>query len=270
MMKDVIRRLGTIMTKRQKHKVVLLAFMMLVGAALETVGTSLILPLVEVAMNPDEVLENRILFRIYTALGMESPRHFIMVLCFLLCGVYIAKNIYLYVMYNTQYRFVYDGQYETSRRIFADYIGRPYEYYLNASTGKVMRNIQGDVSGTYSLMLALLRLATESVISLFLFVLSFVTNPWMTGIMALFIGGVLVLNRKLFGPVLHHYGLEVQQNNAQTTKWLLQALTGIKDTKVLHKERYFSKQYEHHSGVLNAIQIRQATLSNIPSLSIET
>ena len=270
MMKDVIRRLGTIMTRRQKHKLVLLAFMMLVGAALETVGTSLILPLVEVAMDPDEVLENRILFRIYTALGMESPRHFIMVLCFLLCGVYIAKNLYLYVMYNTQYRFVYDGQYDTSRRIFADYIGRPYEYYLNASTGKVMRNIQGDVSGTYSLLLALLRLATESVISLFLFVLSFVTNPWMTGIMALFIGGVLLLNRKLFGPVLHHYGLEVQQNNAQTIKWLLQALTGIKDTKVLHKERYFSKQYEHHSGVLNAIQIRQATLSNIPSLSIET
>lgn len=269
-MKDVIHRLGRIMTRKQKHQLVLLAFMMLIGAVLETIGTSLILPLVDVAMDPNEVRENKYLYAVYSLFPLDNPRQFIIVLCFLLCAVYIAKNLYLYFMYNTQYRFVYDGQYETSKRIFTDYIGRPYEYYLNASTGKVMRNIQGDVSGTYSLLLALLRLATESMIFLFLFVLSFVTNPWMTIVMAVFIGGILILNRKLFGPVLHRYGIEVQQNSAQTTKWLLQALSGIKDTKVLHKERYFSKQYEHHSGILNAIQIRQATLSNIPSLSIET
>lgn len=269
-MKEVIHRLGKIMTKRQKHRLVLLALMMLIGAALETIGTSLILPLVDVAMDPGEVLRNRYLYAVYTSLSMDNSRQFIIVLCFFLCAVYIAKNLYLYFMYNTQYRFVYDGQYETSKRIFVDYIGRPYEFYLNASSGKVMRNIQGDVSGTYSLLLALLRLATESLIFLFLFVLSFVTNPWMTIVMAIFIGGILLLNRKLFGPILHRYGIEVQENSAQTTKWLLQALGGIKDTKVLHKERYFSKQYEHHSGILNAIQIRQATLSNIPSLSIET
>lgn len=267
---NIFRRVLRIMTKKQRGILVLLFFMMLVGAVLETVGTSLVLPLVNVAMDPSVVLTNRYLRWMYDLFGMTEPKRFIMVLCFLMCLVYIVKNLYLYFMYDAQYRFVYNGQYETSKRIFTDYISRPYEYYLNASTGKVMRNVQGDVSGTYSLLLSLLHLMTEGIICIFLFALSFSMNFWMTLIMAGFIALILVLNRKIFGPILHRYGLEVQSGSAQTTKWLLQALSGIKDTKVLHKERYFSKQYEHHSGVLNAIQIRQATLSNIPSLTIET
>lgn len=267
---SLLKRVANILTKRQKSLLVLLLFMMLVGAALETVGTSMILPFITVATNPDSVLENGALKYFYEMFRLTSINSFLILQVIVLIIIFIVKNIYLYFMYYAQYRFIYNGQFNTSRNLFKDYVRRPYEFYLDASTPVLMRHIMSDVNGAYNLLLTFLQLFTELFIFAALLVVALAVSPVMTIAMCAILGGILLLNKKVLGPILRKFGHEVQVNSALTTKWIMQAVNGMKETKVLNKERYFVEQYEKSADRLNTIQKQQNSMQNIPRLAIET
>ena len=54
-MKKIFRKLMVLLDKKQKHKMVLLVFLMLIGAVLETLGVSMILPVMSVVMEENAV-----------------------------------------------------------------------------------------------------------------------------------------------------------------------------------------------------------------------
>ncbi len=266
----LIKRVIAILTERQRKLLVFMLLMMLVGAGLETAGTSLLIPFITIAMEPDSVFQNEYLKYFYDLMHLTSVNGFLVMLSIVLSAVFVLKNIYLYFMYYVQYRFIYNGQFNTSRSLFKDYVRRPYEFYLDASTPVVMRHIMSDVNGSYNLLLTFLQLFTELFIFAALLVLALVYSPAMTLVMCAVLGIILLANKMILGPILRRFGHEVQTNSALTTKWIMQAVNGMKETKVLNKERYFVEQYEKSADKLNTIQKRQNSMQNIPRLMIET
>ncbi len=266
----LIKRVIAILTERQRKLLVFMLLMMLVGAGLETAGTSLLIPFITIAMEPGSVFQNEYLKYFYDLMHLTSVNGFLVMLSIVLSAVFVLKNIYLYFMYYVQYRFIYNGQFNTSRSLFKDYVRRPYEFYLDASTPVVMRHIMSDVNGSYNLLLTFLQLFTELFIFAALLVLALVYSPAMTLVMCAVLGIILLANKMILGPILRRFGHEVQTNSALTTKWIMQAVNGMKETKVLNKERYFVEQYEKSADKLNTIQKRQNSMQNIPRLMIET
>ena len=266
----LIKRVIAILTERQRKLLVFMLLMMLVGAGLETAGASLLIPFITIAMEPDSVFQNEYLKYFYDLMHLTSVNGFLVMLSIVLSAVFVLKNIYLYFMYYVQYRFIYNGQFNTSRSLFKDYVRRPYEFYLDASTPVVMRHIMSDVNGSYNLLLTFLQLFTELFIFAALLVLALVYSPAMTLVMCAVLGIILLANKMILGPILRRFGHEVQTNSALTTKWIMQAVNGMKETKVLNKERYFVEQYEKSADKLNTIQKRQNSMQNIPRLMIET
>lgn len=264
------RKVRRILTPRQRHLFVVLFFMMLVGAALETVGTGLVLPLITAATSPESVLGNRYMRAVYDFFHLNSVNQFLILCVVLLIAVYVLKNVYLYFMYYAQYRYVYNGSYNASRTLFKEYINRPYEFFLTADTSVAIRNIVSCVNGSYQLVLTILKLLTEVTVFIALFVLSLVVSPVMTLVMSGFIALILLFNQKKLVPVQQAYGHKVNETSAKVTKWLLQALDGMKETKVMNREYYFVHQYDENARELNEVQRKQNSLSNVPRLSVET
>lgn len=267
---NLIKRVVRILTERQRKLLVLLLLMMLVGAGLETVGTSMLIPFITVAMEPDSIRENEYLRYVYDFFQLKNTSDFLILLAIVLSLVFVVKNVYLYFLYYVQYQFIYNGQFNTSRNLFKDYVRRPYEFYLDASTPVVMRHIMSDVNGSYNLLLTFLQLFTELFIFVALLALALIISPMMTLVMCVVLGTILLANKKLLGPILRRFGHEVQVNSALTTKWIMQAVNGMKETKVLNKEKYFVEQYEKSADKLNNIQKKQNSMQNIPRLLIET
>ena len=87
------RKVRRILTPRQRHLFVVLFFMMLVGAALETVGTGLVLPLITAATSPDAVLGNRYMRAVYDFFHLTSVNQFLLMCVVLLIAVYVLKNV---------------------------------------------------------------------------------------------------------------------------------------------------------------------------------
>ena len=175
-MGKILRKMNVLLDGRQKRAMAALIVMMLIGGVLESVGVSMLVPIVTVVMDPESVRESELLSSVYEMFGMESNTQFAMFLLLSFVGMTVIKNIYLFFQQKAQLKFVYTNQFATSRRMMINFMQRPYEYYLNADTSVIQRNITSDVNNMYGLILSCLQLFSECIVFICLVVALFLRS----------------------------------------------------------------------------------------------
>ena len=268
-MVSVIRKFARLLEPGQKKKVVILFFMMLMGAFLEVVGVSMMLPLMSAIMQPDIIETNDFIRQICGVLGIHSHRSFVVLCIIVLILVFIAKDLFLIFQYYVQGRFICNNRFATQHRLLHSFIMKPYEYHLHVQSGEIVRIIQRDAEETYTLLTTLLGFATESVVSFALIVTVFIIEPVMTIFIAIALGINMLIIAKIVKPILRREGLSLQRNKMLTNKWLLQAINGIKEMKVAHKEAFFEENYNKNGRCAIEAERWYFVLGNVPRLLIE-
>jgi len=115
-MKKIWKKMMVLMNRRQKLKMVQILFMMVIGAVLETASIGLVVPAIQMIMDPKCVEEEGIIADIYRSLGFSEPMHFtVLILCLIILGFVLKKYIFYISRTWLQLRFVYTNQFETSR-----------------------------------------------------------------------------------------------------------------------------------------------------------
>lgn len=268
-MKRVIKKFQILLNKKQKKKLVSLFFMMVVGAFLEVLGVSLMVPLISAIMQPNIIETTPIIGKFCTLFNIQSHKTFIVICIIVLICVFVIKDLYLIGQYYMQASFVYDNRFLTQQQLLECYLNRPYEYYLDAQSGEIVRVVQKDVETAYDLLLSLLSLATEMIVSIALVITIFIVNPWITiGVASVMLITLMVIS-KAIKPIQRKGGIINQKNYALTNKWLLQSINGIKEIKVSQKEKYFEKQYQDSGKLYIDAEKKNLVISNVPRLLIE-
>ena len=268
----IIAKLLRLLDKKQKAGMVLLVFMMLIGAVLETLGVSMILPVMNVVLEENAV-ENHIylqwicdVFRINYA----DDKTLMIVVMMGLIMAFVIKNVYLFFEQKVMLRFVFTNQFATSRRMMINFMQRPYEYYLNADTAVIQRTITSDVINMYGLLQAVLSLTSEGIVFVCLIAVSFLADVWMTITVALLLIIVLALILFVLKPIMKKAGEQNQDYYSGLYKWIEQAVFGIKEIKIANKEGYFIREYSHcGAGYVSAVQ-KYNLFNATPRLLIET
>ena len=98
----ILRKMNVLLDGRQKRAMFALIIMMLIGGVLESVGVSMLVPIVTVVMDPESVRESELLSSVYEMLGMESNAQFAMFLLLSFVGMTVIKNIYLFFQQKAQ------------------------------------------------------------------------------------------------------------------------------------------------------------------------
>ena len=151
-----------------------------------------------------------------------------------------------------------------------NYLRRGYEFYLNADTAIVQRNITSDVNNMYALILALLQLMSDSVGSLFVVSYCFLTNGTMTLLLAVVLILLMLVLKNVLKPIMHKAGKDNQDYYSSLFKWISQTVQGIKEVKVGGKEQYFVNEYvKCGKGYVDAVQ-KYSLYNNVPKLLMET
>lgn len=269
-MLQIIKKLRILLDRKQKLSMVGLMFLMIIGAFLQTAGVGMLVQVVSVVIDPESVEESGIVRSFYDFLGCQDFQTFSVTVMALLIGVFIVKNIFLFVQLKLTFGFVYKNQFATSERMMRNYLRRGYEYFLNADTAVVQRSITSDVNNMYALVLALLQLMSDGVVSLFVVAFCFVTN----GVMTVLLGAALVVLmlavKKVLKPIMHKAGEDNQNYYSGLFKWISQTVQGIKEVKIACREQYFVDEYcKCGAGYVNAVQ-KNSLYNNIPKLLIET
>lgn len=266
----MLQKVSYLFDKKQKRQLAGLAVLILIGGLLETVGVSMLLPVVEAIMDPEAIMRNKWVARLTEALHIETSRQLIILMLGSLIAIYVIKNVYLLFQVYVQNTFVTRNRNRMISRVMREFLNRPYEDYLGADIPTVFRLTDSDIPNAFQLILVLIQMITEVVVAVSICIVLVVVSPAMSlFIVVIFLGMTLSIT-KVLKPRLNRIGHRNQEIQSRIAKWRIQSIYGLKDVKVLHREEFFVRNY-YESGAIGANVARNyAVLNNLPRLLIET
>ncbi|MGD6815527.1 ABC transporter ATP-binding protein [Metabacillus sp. 84] len=270
-LKDDIYKLFRLFNKKEKKKFLLLFIMMIFAAFFETIGIGLIVPFVGIVTNPNIIQEEGVLKYIYEILNFNSLVAFITFSVIVLFAVFLFKNVYLLFFNYIQLKVILNHQVKLSRRLFKEYLTKPYTFHLQRNTADLLRNVNSEVPRVFQgILISGFQLITELLVIVCILTLLLITTPIATITASILLGGSVFLFFKLFRKKISILGLEQQKVFAMMIKWVNQGLGAAKEVKVSGKEKYFINAYTTQSQI-NANNSRyMRILDHVPRLFIET
>lgn len=273
---SMFKKIGYIFDRKQKRQLVILGIMIFIGGALETLGVSGMIPVVTAILDPGSLTEY---IEKYEALGNicaflhidpNKTGSIAVYLILALMLIYIIKNLYILFLTYRQNTFITQTRNDMISRVMREFLNRPYEDYLGADIPTVFRITDSDIPQTFSLILAMLQLASEVVVSGLIFLVLVLQDPKLTLFILVVFGIMTLFIIKVLKPKLNKIGKKNQKIQSRIARWRLQAIYGLKDVKVLNREEFYIRNY-YESGKIGANVARNyAVLNNIPRLLIET
>ena len=271
---SLLAKINYIFDKKQKGQLFILAVLILIGGVVETLGVSMMIPVISVILKPEslhrQIEKYDILQNIVNALGLNTDLKLASALLISLIFLFIFKNLYLLFLVYKQNTFISRARNDMISRVMREFLNRPYEDYLGADIPTVFRITDSDIPKTFTLMLSLLSLATEMVVSICLGIVLLAVNWQMTVLILVVLVILTLIITKILKPRLNTIGRKNQETQSRIAKWRIQAIYGLKDVKVLNRQDFFIRNY-YESGRIGAdIDRNYTVLNNIPRLLIET
>lgn len=267
---DIFKKLNYILDKKQKINIVVLAVMIFIGGILETLSISAMLPVVWVIIDAESVQQNKYCQWAMHFLHLHDMHEFIITLLVLLMIMYLLKNAYLLWLTSEQNRFISGNRNKIISQVLREFLNRPYEFYLDADIPTVFRLTDSDIPNVFSILMALISLASETVV----FVLIcgvLVATDWRLVLFLVIISGIVtIVMFKVLKPRLNKLGITNQAIQSRIAKWRIQAIYGIKDVKVLHREAFFADNYESNGKIGARLNQKYAVINAMPRLLIES
>ena len=243
----VRKKLSSFLTGRQKVRMAELFLLMIVGGFLEMLSVSVIVPFLTAIMDSDAFMEKWYAKLIMSIFRFRDDRSLLTFFSFTLAGLYIVKNVYLLFQKWAQNRFIYNSMFRVQKDVFAKLLMRPYEYFLYANSGELLRTINTDILEVFRLLESVLTLMTEIIVSVCLLGTVFIISPLITAA----VGGVLLvlvlLITIVIQPRVKILGKNQMQSRRSMNAWLLEAVQGIKEIKIMKREGYFQRNFNKHS-----------------------
>lgn len=267
--KDILKKYNYILTSPQKYWGVVVIILTIIGAVCETLGVSVILPLVQVMIAPQQLRENAMISPVIDYFGLDSDTALIWATGILVIIVYLIKNSLLLLLSYVRIKYACKVQRELSVEMMSSYMKRGYSFFLNTSTAELIRGMQTSITNTYTALNQLFKLLAEfltiAFICIYILYADFVMAMCviaLAGICLLIV--ILGFQRwvKKCGEIFYKYA-------ALINKTLLQTFQGIKEVLVMRRQEYFVDSYQKNYIKQQKGTIGQTVAVESPAYMIE-
>lgn len=266
----IVRKIWNFLDRKQKIKVGFLLVLIFFGGILETLGVTMVIPLLSAIADSEKFAQNEYVIKVMQLLGITDITQMILVLIITLIAIFVFKNVYLLVQQYVQARFINNNRYRVSKNLLALYLNRPYEYFLNMDTPTILRTIYSDMDHIFNLLFQCMLLITEIVVAICVSVVILIVDFKMTLVIVVLMLLATVFVSKVIKKKMNYLGEHARQEQAKLYKWILQSVSGVKDVKVLGKESYFVEQYGESTRRFAYYQTWNTVFMSVPRLLIET
>ncbi|WP_346775378.1 ABC transporter ATP-binding protein [Bacillus sp. RO2] len=265
-----IMNLKRLINEKDINKFYLLLFMMVIAALFETIGIGLIVPIVGIITNPSIIESNFYLNKIFYTLNFSSTNKFVIFGIFALLVVYIFKNAYLFLFNFVQYKVILSQQLKLSKRLFTEYLKKPYVFHLEQNSSTLLRNINEEIPKVFQgIVLSYFQIITEVLVIILILGLLLFSSPLATMSATLILLTSLYFFVKYFKGKITSLGKEQQQISGNILKWINQGLGASKEIKVAGNEDYFVNSYSRMLAIKISNSRYIKLLEILPRLFIE-
>lgn len=266
---NLLKKINIIFSRRDKIKYIMMLILIVVGALIELLGVSVILPYIQIITEPNKISESKYLSNIYQWLGASSIKEFLAYLSITIIIIFFIKNVYLFLMYYLQYKLVYGSQMKLSVRLMDCYMKKPYAFHLQKNSSEIVRGVINDTGQFIQVLMNVLSMISEFLITVLLSGYLFLLDPIVMIVLVVFLGVSIFLYLKVIKEKVRLYGKMFQTSSSNLIKSINQAIGGLKDMKVLHREEFFIESYAKvGSEYVRSIRGTN-TLGIIPKYSLE-
>ena len=269
--KNELHKLFYILNKEQKLYGILVFFCSLLGSVLEVFGVGIIMPMVQAFMDVDKLMQNKWALMMAASMGIKTSdtSKIVVMITVGVILVFLIKNLYFIFLSWVRIKYSCKVSRELSTRMMSNYMKRGYEFFLNHNTAELSRNIGGDVSGVDTTIYQLLRVLVDG-FTIMMIVLYIMVTDWMIAIAMVVMALIcLVIIYGFFRVQMREAGQHFNKYNGITSKYLLQALHGIKEILVMRKQEYFVRHYEEANREKQRGAIKQTVGAESPAYIIE-
>lgn len=219
----------------ERRQAVLVLFMSLLTALLDTIGVASILPFVAVLSNPSVVETNTLLNTIFLNsinFGVENSQQFLFVLGVFVFLVLISSLIFKAITIYIQLRFVQTCQYSISKRMTEKYLSQPYSWFLNRHSSDLGKTILSEVSHVVANGIRpLVELVSKSLITITIIILLLIVDVKLALMVSFSLGGAYFLIFYLTQKYLSQIGQLRLFKNQLLFKSISEAFSAIKEIK---------------------------------------
>ena len=266
----MIQKFRYIFSRADKFKLVGLVVLMIIGSVLELLEVAVFNPFIEVMMQTSSIADDSFLQFFFQHTNIDSVEGYLIALSFIIAVIYVVKNVYLTFEQNAILSFSYRTRMNLATRLLTTYMNEPYTFHLSKNIAEMQRCLQTDTSQFMSLINSCLQLAVEFVTCLALGVYLFHTSHSITVLIGLLLGLCVFIFFIISKKVSSKLGRQNEFYNAKLFQWINQSLGGIKEVKILQREKYFIDSYRtNYKKVIWGARVNEL-LAAVPKYIVET
>lgn len=264
-----LKKLSFILTKEQKRYCVLIFFMSLVAALFETLGISVIIPVIQAVVSTDVLMQQPYMvpildfFQIKTIIGA-------IILVFTGVGiVFIIKNVYFVVYTWASARFSNKIRRELAVKVLQTYMKQGYIFFVENNSSRLIRGISADVNSVQAVVTNFFSFICKALIIACMMLFIIISSP----IMALWIVCLIVfcfsISQLIFRRPMRRYGESSREYAFHASQASLEAIQGNKEVLAFDRQDYFVNEYLKNMIGYNNSDVQMAVASVAPNYLIE-
>lgn len=184
---------------------------------------------------------------------------------------FILKALLTFLQTYTQERVAENTGARVGSRLFEGYLEMPYTFHLRHNSSELMRNASwatDEIIRNFLKPLAII--ITQAMMLIFLVGVLIVSAPNVTLIAVGALVPITLIVVRLVKPSLNRLGKATKEAVQHSLLSLQQSLHGIRDVKVLRRERFFAREYRKTRFDLARAKYFHPAISQIPRLTVET
>ena len=183
--------------------------------------------------------------------------------------IFIFKNLYLFLLLFFQNKFIMQLRQSTTNKIFKYYINSPYLNHYKINPATYVRTIETDISGTFLVIGCYLHLFREILILIGIFLLLVFTDIFISFFSLLLLVLPVLIFYFYYRKTLKEKGQMHVEKTGERIKITNQSLGGIKETKILNKEKFFLDKFFKANQIIEKIIFFSNIISGTPRLFLE-
>lgn len=269
-MNRLLHQFRKILTAKQRKGLFLLFLGAVFTAMLDTLAVALMAPFMSVLTNLGGFEESAVGVIMAVYLNIESKEQALIILSVSFIVLYSLRGISKVVYNSLQARMMAVYRTDLSMRLFSYIMRKPYAFHLKHNTAETQRLLNSDVHNCFAVLNSLLSTMSCFLVSIGIFVVLLYMNWKLTIILIVIVALFMLWAKRVLKNVIKNYAGMSYEANAEINKWVSQAIGGLKNILVKHREEYYVDQYGYYARNAAKANSNFIAIDLMPKVLIDT
>ena len=268
-----LQRSLLILSPDERRKGCWVLLLVLGMALLETAGVASVMPFLAILGNPELVESHPVFNRLFVEVNQYSPttiEKFLMMLGIGSFCIIVVSAAYRAFTHYVMNRYIEMRRHSISLCLLKNYLGRPYEFFVNRHSGEISKTVLSEVDQLVgNVFRPLLFMIANIVIVVSILGLMVFAEPVLAFCSIAIVGGLYITLFIKLKTKFNSLGSQRSSANSDRFKVAVEAFGGIKELKVTGNESFYIQRFSDPSLQYASSQASYASCAQIPKYIVE-